>query len=386
METSVETILIASFLIASGLLWVSIFGYYLILLVLSLRWRQKNFEVEEWPEIAVVVPSLNEKELIMDKLTDIKNCDYPQNRIHLYVIDGGSRDGTIHLIKNEISNGARIRLVCLDGQGGKVNQINHALNIVSQEFVVFTDADARLDPSCIKNLLRLLMNDPQTAVAGASIIPSGTLLEEKIHWRVLNHIWRLEGEVLSCAGISGVCYAVRRKAIKALNRSSLTEDIHMALASRIRKFRVRLSPSAIADEIRTPQNLKELLRFRRRRGKGYLSELLLFPILTPAPLRWHIFRSVRIWHFIVAPRLTVAMIVLGIVSAFFANWEVVLAGISIFALSTMSVLFPLNWSLGNAYGWKRMAFACMRYVALIFFSLITLDERTSGQVAQGGGL
>jgi len=379
-----EDILTASFLITSGLLWISIFGYYLILLLFSLQPQVRNLELKEWPEIAVVVPSLNEQELIADKLADIKKSDYPPDLIHLYVIDGGSKDKTVHLVKNEISKGEPIKLVCLEGQNGKIDQINHALNIVSQEIVVFTDADARLEPSCIKNLVCLIMNDTKTAVAGASIIPRGPLLEEKIHWRVLNHIWRLEGEVLSCAGISGVCYAVRRKAIQVLNRASLTEDIHMALASRLRKFRVRLCPSAMAAEIRTPQNLKDLLRFRRRRGKGYLSELLLFPILTPAPLRWHIFRGVRIWHFIVAPRLTLVMILLGTASAFFTNWQVVLAAILVFAISTISVLFPLNRNLGYAFGWKRLAFSCIRYVALIFFSLLTLDERASGQVAQGG--
>jgi cellulose synthase/poly-beta-1,6-N-acetylglucosamine synthase-like glycosyltransferase len=381
-----ENILTASFLIISGFLWVSIFGYYLLLLLLSLRFRGRNFEVKEWPEIAVVVPSLNEQDLIVDKLADIKKCDYPQERIHLYVIDGGSKDETIHLVKNEISNGAPIQLICIDDQSGKIGQINHALNIVHQEFVVFTDADARLEPSCIKNLVRMILSDTRTAVAGATIVPRGDLLEEKIHWRVLNHMWRLEGEVLSCAGISGVCYAVRRKAIKVLNRTSLTEDIHMALASRIRKFRVRLSPNAIANEIRTPQNLKDLLGFRRRRGKGYLAELLLFPILTPAPLRWHIFRGVRIWHFIFAPRLTIVIIILGAASALFSNWQIVLGISSVFVLSTISVLFPLIRNLGNAFGWKRLSIACLRYIAIIFISLLTLDERTSGQVAQGGGV
>lgn len=381
-----KNILIASFLITSGLLWISIFGYYLILLVLGLRSRGEDFKVKEWPEIAVVVPSLNEQDLILDKLADIQKSDYPHDRIHCYVIDGGSKDGTIRLVENEISKGAAIRLLRLDNQSGKIDQINHALSIVNQEFVVFTDADARLEPSCIKNLLRLIMSDSQTAVAGASIVPKGTLLEEKIHWRVLNHIWRLEGEVLSCAGISGVCYAIRRNAIKVLNRSSLTEDIHMALASRLRKFRVRLSPSAIANEIRTPQSLKGLLRFRRRRGKGYLSELLLFPILTPAPLRWHIFRGVRIWHFIIAPRLTIVMIFLGAAAALFTNWQIVLVVLSVFVLSTISVLFSLNRNLGNTFGWKRLAFGCLRYVALIFVSLLTLDKRATGQVAQGGGV
>jgi glycosyltransferase involved in cell wall biosynthesis len=65
------------------------------------------------PEIAVVVPTLNEEGLIKKKIEDVKRSEYPRDKINFMVVDGGSDDQTVKKVKEEISRGEKIRLICL---------------------------------------------------------------------------------------------------------------------------------------------------------------------------------------------------------------------------------------------------------------------------------
>ena len=104
--------------------------------------------------------------------------------------------------------------VARDGYGRLVKQPDEIGGAETQSaYVIVTDADTRLEPNCVTELVATLLADPQTAIVGATVRPASALLEERIHWWFLNHLWWLEGEALSAAIVSGVCYAARRRAV-----------------------------------------------------------------------------------------------------------------------------------------------------------------------------
>src|SRR5262245_1161601 len=112
----------------------------------------------------------------------------------IVVIDGGPADGTVELGRREIAAGAAVQRVPDPELRGKAAQLNRALATLSQEIVIVTDVDARLDSRCIAELVRVLAGDPRTALVGATVWPASALLEERLHWRWLNYLWWLEGE------------------------------------------------------------------------------------------------------------------------------------------------------------------------------------------------
>src|SRR3990172_868480 len=189
------TLLLIAFVGTATVLWLSVFGYLVALVALAAIRRRSVAQPSHYPDIAVVIPTLNEEALIMSKLRDLRRTDYP-GRVSVVVADGGSVDRTVALVSEEIARGESVRLLCLPRARTKTDQINHALTLLPQPIVVVTDADAVLEPSCIRELVSVLMDDPATVVVGASVRPASTLVEERIHWWFLNYLYFLYGEVL----------------------------------------------------------------------------------------------------------------------------------------------------------------------------------------------
>ncbi len=377
-------ILFVAFIAAIALVWLLVFGYILALSVAAAFKKKVISPSPSWPGIAIVVPTLNEEALILDKLDDLRKIDYPKDRIEIVIVDGGSTDLTPDLVQNEIDNGNPIRLVRMNGVRKKVEQVNRAMEILPQDILAFTDADARLEPSCIKRLVDLLTGDPRLAVAGASIVPKTPLVEERIHWRLVNFLWWLEGEVFVSAGFSGVCYAIRKKAVPAIQPEALTEDISLALAARARGWRVRMCPSARATELRAPKTAKELLEYRRRRGSGYLFELLRARPRLSSPRLWRLARWIRIGQFRLLPWTAVSGMALGGILVFTGHRLNVLLALGLCLVSAFSLVFFLNRHEENPTGCLKLGPATLRFGILTLVSLLTLNRHPSLQIPRGG--
>jgi cellulose synthase/poly-beta-1,6-N-acetylglucosamine synthase-like glycosyltransferase len=267
------TALLAAFLTGAAMLWLSVFGYLLALLALAGHRHWRRQPVTDLPPIVVLMATLNETDGIDAKLADLLRVDYPTDRLRLMIVDGGSTDGTVARIEAARAAGAPIDLLRAPHLGTKLEQLRYALALLDEEIVVTTDADSRLDPGCVRALVELLVSDPNTAVAGARVRPDTQLLEERIYWWCLNTLWWLEGEALSAAVVSGVCYALRRRVLFETPHAEGADDILFALAAGAHGHGVRLCRGAGAIETRVPHTLTEFVSFRRRRGAGYFGAL-----------------------------------------------------------------------------------------------------------------
>ncbi len=378
------TVLLVLFLTTAVLLWLSVFGYLLVLASIASRRRPGESGEPALPEIAVVIPTLNEEDLIASKLADLRRTDYPRDRMTVMVVDGGSVDRTTELVRQEIARGEPIQLIHVPEARGRTDQIIHALGFLTQDIVVVTDVDSRLEPSCIKELVSVLEQDAQTAIIGATVRPDSALLEERIHWQILNFIWWLEGEVLSSAGVSGVCYACRREVVLATTRGAPAEHIRLPFATSAGGYRTRICRTAHATEMRVPRSTKEFVRFRRRRGAAYVYELLRLPRNGRAPLSWRLARFMRLWHFLVAPKVGVGLVILAFVLLGTQYWPWPLLTFAAFAGSALAVLFASAGLAGDGHRWWRLIPVAIRWLGLTAASMLTLNSRPSVQEPVGG--
>lgn len=352
--------LVIGFIIASGMLWVSVCGYLAILLAIAAHRRRQETvpSPAPLPAIAVVIPVRDEEAFIAAKLADLQRSTYPRDLVTTLVVDGGSRDRTAALVEAAATAGAPVELVRVAGARGKPDQLNAVLARLPHDIIVVSDADTALDPDCIPHLVNLLRADPATGVVGARIRPATRLLEERLHWWLVNALWWAEGEALGSAAISGVCYALRREAITALPADCLAEDIYTALVATARGWRVRLCRQAVATELRVPQTASEFLRFRRRRGLGYLRELLrVLPV--EGPRRWQAVRWLRLAHFFITPIVTVVTAATAAVLCASGHWQWPLIALAAFAVpaavalalsTTLADVGRRRWRLGLAAG------------------------------------
>jgi cellulose synthase/poly-beta-1,6-N-acetylglucosamine synthase-like glycosyltransferase len=247
----------------------------------------------------------------------------------------------------------------------------------SEEIVIFTDADSRLEPSCIRELVDAITSDSETALVGATVKPKSKLLEEQIHWGVLNKVWWLEGEVFSSAGISGVCYAVNRNTFRSIAPDAIAEDIHLGLDISARGYKVRICPRAVAYELRVPQTASEFLNFRRRRGVSYVNELVHSPSYIDPPLGWKIVRFIRLWQFTWIAWLGLATAITACLLLITPYWPFLFVPLLVFTLSVLLLVFPQKKILEEKPGIMRLLFAMCRYPMLILVSLLTFKKTPS---------
>lgn len=383
-EPMFDEIALIVFVASISLLWLSTLGYVFILqLIVFLRPRAVE-RPSECPAIAVVIPTLDEESQILAKLEDMETCEYPKDRMKLIVVDGGSTDRTADLVREKISKGSRIELVCLNNSRSKVSQVNHVLANPGEDIIVFTDVDSRLSSSCIRELVRTIGSDADTALVGANVVPRSQLVEEHIHWHFLNHIWWLEGEVFASAGISGVCYAINRKRFRTLSNDAIAEDIHLGLDVSGRGHRVRTCPQAKAYELRVPQTIRDYLRFRRRRGASYANELVNLPSCQDPPLRWKLARWVRLWQFRGLPALGVVSLSAATLLAFSRYRLALLAFLALFGLSAVLQASLISGRSQDRLGFLSLAVGTIRFSWLTFVSLVALNSSTSFLGAIGG--
>jgi cellulose synthase/poly-beta-1,6-N-acetylglucosamine synthase-like glycosyltransferase len=382
--------LLPAFLTASLVLWTSVFGYVAVLLLIAARRGASRSAAAPpdgeagLPQIAVVVPVRNEERYIAAKLSNLRRTDYPAERLSLIVADGGSTDATLAIVESERECGFGMKVLRVPDARGKADQINAALASLDRDLVVFTDGDADLDPGCIRALVETLRDDPQADVVGARIVPATRLLEERIHWWILNSLWWLEGEALGNGQVSGVCFAVRRSALSLLPRDCTAEDIRFGLLASARGRRVRLSRRAVATELRVPQTPGEFASFRNRRGSGYVRELRrIRPV--GAPLRWHFMQALRLFHFFVMPLLALAIAGLGTLLLFTPDRHWPLLLFAVFALPAAIALLASK-TLGEGRRLWLLGMAAGRLTGLVWLTLLALlasPRATTSRFAKG---
>ena len=192
-------------------------GYMLVLIALSarqVRRRVAGHFVEDLDLIddsgstkplTMVVPAYNEEVTIVDSITNLIHCDYP--RFEVVVVNDGSRDGTLDVLKQafrlrrtdlpyrEAIGTAKVRamyeatlplppevsrMVVIDKENaGKADALNAGINASTAPYFVSLDADSILDQRALKELVRVIQEDPQVvAVGGQVAIANGCIIRQ----------------------------------------------------------------------------------------------------------------------------------------------------------------------------------------------------------------
>jgi len=163
----VEPLAIWLFWISSSLIVYSYFLYPCILFALySISQIRRDWQYlsgrhdrrinplrqEELPSVSLVIAAYNEARHLPDRITNIRNLEYPKNKFEVIIVSDGSDDRT-----NEILAEARdeqIRTVLLPSRKGKANALNVGVALTTSEILIFSDAATLFAPDSIQKLVR----------------------------------------------------------------------------------------------------------------------------------------------------------------------------------------------------------------------------------------
>lgn len=104
------------------------------------------------PKVTVIVPAYNAAKTIDKCLISLKKQTLVDD-YQVIIINDGSQDKTVEVIKKIISNDKRFRIISKENTGLS-NTRNFGMNYVDTEYVTFVDADDYVEANYIEELLR----------------------------------------------------------------------------------------------------------------------------------------------------------------------------------------------------------------------------------------
>lgn len=179
------------------------------------------------PAVTLIVSAYNEVDVIADKIRNSLALDYPQNKLEIIVISDASDDGTDEAVTGfALSN---VKLLRMEGRGGKTVGLNAALKIATGEIVVFSDANAMYEARSLRNMVRNFSDPHVGAVVGESTYSDaqGNAQEnEGLYWKYEIGIKRLETQLGSVVGGDGAIYAIRKRLYRDMRADALSDFVN----------------------------------------------------------------------------------------------------------------------------------------------------------------
>lgn len=177
------------------------------------RVLKKNYEHK--PSVTVMVVAHNEEKVILQKLENIIELNYPQDSIEYLISSDNSFDSTNEIVKEFILQHPEkdIKLFEVEKRKGKTNAQNEAQKTIKSDYIVMTDANSMLHKDSVIELMAAFTSEEISYVSGKlSIVNQDTSdvsNAEANYWDSDTSIREIEGRIQSITAGNGALYACK---------------------------------------------------------------------------------------------------------------------------------------------------------------------------------
>lgn len=206
-------LVLVAFLVAGGLIAWHYMLYPLVLTVGATVFGNNTspaFDDDELPSISIIIIAYNEADVIVERIKNCLSVEYPIDLIEVVVASDGSTDETVQRAR-EVAGPVRV----LQNEGGsKSDTRNEAVEVASHDIILFTDADTRYKPSCVRRIVDRYADSDVGAVCGTLV--SGSFEEGAIgrgmdiYWRWEYFMREQQGRLGRLVKMSGANMSMRR--------------------------------------------------------------------------------------------------------------------------------------------------------------------------------
>lgn len=206
------------------ILWAMI-GYPVSLKLIGNIYNNRKLKKDytHQPTVTVMVVAHNEEKVILDKLNNIIELDYPKDKIEFLIASDNSTDRTNVIVKQFIRKhrDKKIRLYEVKARKGKTNAQNEAHKTITTEYLVMTDANSIMDRNSIKELMAAFTSSDIAYVSGRLSIVNHKSSDisgaEASYWDSDMAIREIEGRIQTITAGNGALYACRTKGYHDFN-------------------------------------------------------------------------------------------------------------------------------------------------------------------------
>jgi cellulose synthase/poly-beta-1,6-N-acetylglucosamine synthase-like glycosyltransferase len=229
------------------LFWICVFtlayiyaGYPLLIFLLArLKKPVTTEQPVEWPPVTILIAAYNEEAVIQAKMHNSLSMDYPREKLQVLVAADGSNDRTVELVQEYGSRG--VGLSFQPKREGKSMAINRAMEKVTGEIILFSDANNMFEPDVLKRLVTYFCQPGVGGVTGAKHVrafDSALGHSEGLYWKYESFIKAQEARWHSCTAVTGEIFAVRASLFTPIPAKIINDDFYTMLSLLIRGYRV----------------------------------------------------------------------------------------------------------------------------------------------------
>jgi cellulose synthase/poly-beta-1,6-N-acetylglucosamine synthase-like glycosyltransferase len=227
------------------------------------------------PFVTILVPAYNEETTIKGTVFSLLNLDYPKDKIEIIVIDDGSKDKTLEIVKKFEKRGVR---VFTKENGGKASALNFGISKCRGELVGCLDADSFVQSDALKKMIGYFEDEGVMAVTPSiKIWKDRNLLQriQRIEY-LMGVFLRKAFSYLDSIHVTPGPFTIYKKEFfdkyGGYDVGNLTEDIEVALRIQRKGYRIENCMDANVYTV-GPENLKSLQRQRNRWYVGFLENV-----------------------------------------------------------------------------------------------------------------
>jgi len=310
------------------ILWLSLlitfyafFGYGILLFILIKIKRAisgkpvlPDFNDDTLPTCTLVVAAFNEEDVMDEKIRNSLALTYPANKLQFLFITDGSTDGTADVVNAY----PRIRHMHSNERKGKIAAVHRAMEAVTTEVVVFTDANTFLNTEALVNICRHYSDKKVGAVAGEKRVyaeSANATAGEGFYWKYESKLKTWDSELYSVVGAAGELFSIRTELYIPVSPDTILDDFMISLLVAEKGYRVIYEPEAYATESASQNVGEELKRKIRIAAGGIQSILWLKSLLNPfkMPVLSFQYVSHRVLRWTVVPFLMILSLILNLI-------------------------------------------------------------------------
>lgn len=272
------------FWVLAGVIIYTYLGYGVLVIVLGWAKHFVNGSpnvlcLSEEPSVTLIIPAFNEEFWLKRKIENSLNLDYPRDKLKIIIVTDGSTDGSVEIAGNE----PRIVHLHQTQRRGKAAAMNRAMKFVDSEIVIFSDANALLNPEAVRELVSHFRDSAVGCVCGEKRVAmqgrkEAAVAGEGIYWRFESRIKKWEARMGSCIGAAGELFAIRARLYHEIPEDIINDDLIISLRIALQGFRIQYAPGAYAMETAS-SDMREEFKRKIRIAAGNLQSILRLPEL-----------------------------------------------------------------------------------------------------------
>lgn len=319
--------MILLFWISLTIVFYTFIGYAVVLFCLVKLKRifsgrkDQSFSISNLPSLTLVVAAYNEVDIIEEKIANTCSLSYPENKIEYLFVTDGSTDGTNKIV----SLHPGIKLMHSAERKGKINAVHRAMQQVTTEITVFTDANTFLNKEALINIARHYADETVGAVSGEKRVRvtdiSDATAGEGFYWKYESLLKKWDAELYSVVGAAGELFSIKTKLYKPVPPDTILDDFMVSLKIAADGYRIVYEPGAVAIENSSANTKEELKRKIRIAAGGIQSILRLGSLLNPFrhPILSFQYLSHRVLRWTITPFLMIVALLVNILIVFYED-------------------------------------------------------------------